>query len=242
MWIKIADFGISKLEKDTELRTAAGTLAYSAPEIYGLLPRRLKPRNVYTNAVDMWSLGCVVHEILTSERPFLREALLADDDDFGTTMQFDTASSEPEADIDKIIAYCRDLQDFPEDALEKSGVTASERSFVKALLFPDPRLRLSAVNALASPWMTGESASRSIKSLTPMPGTSKRLSRCVERNSLEQFYPEINEQLSARAVVLATELIKRGCPRGIAAALELLVLYDVALLISTLFREIPELR
>lgn len=240
IWIKIADFGVSKIERDTFLRTTAGTLAYSAPEIYGLLPRRLKPRDVYTNAVDMWSLGCLVHEMLTTERPFLLQAVV--DDDFGSSMQFDTASSEPEADIDKIIEFCREQQAFPEEALLSSGVGELERRFVKALLLPDPNLRLSAVNALASPWISGGPELRSARALTAVPGSVQRLTRSVARNSLQKFYPEIGEQLAGRAQFLGTELLKRGCPRGIAAALEILVLYDLALLISTVLRLIPRSR
>lgn len=34
----------------------------------GLLPKQSK---VYTGAVDVWALGCLVHEILTTEMPFL---------------------------------------------------------------------------------------------------------------------------------------------------------------------------
>lgn len=240
IWIKLADFGVSKIERDTHLRTTAGTLAYSAPEIYGLLPRRLKPRDVYTNAVDMWSLGCLVHEMLTTERPFLLQTVV--DDDLGSSMQFDTASSEPQADIDKIIEFCREQQAFPEEALQKSGVSAIERSFVKALLLPDPRRRLSAVNALASPWISGAPPLRSARALTAMPGSAQRLTRSVARNSLQKFYPEIGEHLAARAQFLGTELLKRGCPRGIAAALEVLVLYDLALLISTFLHETPRAR
>lgn len=228
IWIKLADFGVSKIERDTHLRTTAGTLAYSAPEIYGLLPRRLKPRDVYTNAVDMWSLGCLVHEMLTTERPFHLQAAL--EDDLESSMGFDTVTSEPQANIDMIVEFCRDQQDFPEAALERSGVSASERSFVKALLLPDPRLRLSAAMALASPWISGESKSGGQEVHTE--DSFQLLTRVVARNCLQMFYPEIPEQLISGAQSLATELSKRGCPRIIAASLGVLVLYDLALLIG----------
>lgn len=235
MWVKLADFGVSKLEQDTYLRTTTGTLAYSAPELFGLLPRRLRPRDVYTNAVDMWSLGCLVHEMLTTERPFLEQA---QKDDPESSMQFETFASELQSDIDMIIEFCRDQIDFPAEALQRSGVSPSETSFVKALLLPDPRRRLSAVDALTSPWISGKSQSGSTNASTAMPGSFQRLTSDISRNSLQKFYPEIAAELGYTAEFLATELIKRGCPRGIAASLEVLVLYDLALLICTFLREI----
>lgn len=230
MWVKIADFGVSKLEKDTYLRTAAGTLAYSAPEIFGLLPKRLRPRDIYTNAVDMWSLGCLVHEMLTTERPFLEGPQEQDPD-------FDSMTCEPQADIDLIIDFCRNHRDFPEDALKRSGVSPNEKSFVRQLLMPDPRLRLSAVNALASPWILGESMSGSTTVVTAMSGLFQRLTRFVALTSLEKFYPEIPNELASRAEYLATQCVQRGCPMGIATSLETLVLYDLTILIGTIPRE-----
>ncbi|KAF8242812.1 kinase-like protein [Wilcoxina mikolae CBS 423.85] len=69
MHVKIGDFGISKRiqNNDTALRTVCGTFHYTAPEILAVDDRE---RFEYTNAVDIWSLGCVVHQILTCQTPF----------------------------------------------------------------------------------------------------------------------------------------------------------------------------
>lgn len=68
-WVKIADFGISKrIDSDqTALRTRIGTSRYLAPEVEDdeLLD------SDYTQAVDIWSLGCVVYHVLVQEPPFL---------------------------------------------------------------------------------------------------------------------------------------------------------------------------
>lgn len=69
--IKISDFGISKCSVGTSLRTGCGTVCYQAPEQQGLLPREMRSGNSYTNAIDLWALGTIVHEILASEIPFL---------------------------------------------------------------------------------------------------------------------------------------------------------------------------
>lgn len=40
---------------------------YLAPEV-GIDPNR--DTSVYTNAVDVWSIGCITHELLTQVLPF----------------------------------------------------------------------------------------------------------------------------------------------------------------------------
>ncbi|RXG73588.1 Serine/threonine-protein kinase Chk2 [Armadillidium vulgare] len=51
--IKLTDFGLSKLTRDTTIMTSlCGTQAYIAPEI-------LRHDDIYNSKVDMWSLGCV---------------------------------------------------------------------------------------------------------------------------------------------------------------------------------------
>lgn len=71
-WVKIGDFGISKRIEDdlSALRTQLGTLLYRAPEIMGYIDDEDDDDDEYTNAVDLWSLGCVVYVILTHELPF----------------------------------------------------------------------------------------------------------------------------------------------------------------------------
>lgn len=52
LYIKFTDFGLSKASND--LKTFCGTRCYIAPEVYG--------KQLYTPAVDIWSLGLVVFE------------------------------------------------------------------------------------------------------------------------------------------------------------------------------------
>jgi len=62
--VKIADFGISKILKgeQTKLRGICGTLMYLAPEVLKCLP--------YDKRVDNWSLGVIMHLLLTGNPPF----------------------------------------------------------------------------------------------------------------------------------------------------------------------------
>ena len=62
--LKIGDFGIAKgLDKTSGLASSwAGTSIYMAPEIHG--------GDKYDRMADMWSLGIVVFEIITLQKPF----------------------------------------------------------------------------------------------------------------------------------------------------------------------------
>ncbi|CUS12985.1 unnamed protein product [Tuber aestivum] len=78
IWVKLGDFGISKRtqgETRTVLHTTVGTRIYSAPEVLGL--DSTSETSEYTNAVDIWSLGCVVYELLTGEKLFANEGLIS---------------------------------------------------------------------------------------------------------------------------------------------------------------------
>ena len=60
----MGDFGISKqLDDKSELaQTSLGTPYYLAPEICN--------SQSYTNKVDIWMLGCTIHELCSLQKPF----------------------------------------------------------------------------------------------------------------------------------------------------------------------------
>ncbi|XP_044006115.1 ovarian-specific serine/threonine-protein kinase Lok-like [Aphidius gifuensis] len=61
--VKVTDFGLSKLINDeTQMQSRSGTFKYMAPEIY--------KRKVYTNRVDVWSLGVLLYFMLRNRFPF----------------------------------------------------------------------------------------------------------------------------------------------------------------------------
>lgn len=135
--VKIGDFGISKRTQGdmTALRTTIGTPLYMAPEITGDLDID-EPTSEYDNAVDIWSLGCVIYKIATQHVPF--------------------PSSRD------IRRFCDGRVVFPENhLLEKMSVDGVE--FVRKLIVPYPENRLSAENALEEPWLLLENNSYNIK-------------------------------------------------------------------------------
>lgn len=62
--LKIGDFGLSRTRSETDLMTEyVVTRWYRAPEL-------LLSCSEYTTAIDIWSVGCIVGEIVTREPLF----------------------------------------------------------------------------------------------------------------------------------------------------------------------------
>lgn len=60
--IKLGDLNVSKVAKRGMLRTQTGTPYYACPEVWKDMP--------YDHRSDIWSLGCVLYEMITSQPPF----------------------------------------------------------------------------------------------------------------------------------------------------------------------------
>jgi NIMA (never in mitosis gene a)-related kinase 1/4/5 len=60
--IKLGDLNVSKVAKKGLLRTQTGTPYYCSPEVWKDLPYDFKS--------DIWSLGCVLYEMITQLPPF----------------------------------------------------------------------------------------------------------------------------------------------------------------------------
>lgn len=131
------------------LHTRIGTQGYTAPEILGLLTYGADTSG-YSNGVDMWSLGCVVHELLTAQILFLEAERT------GTIMSgldTDFADEMPQQDLLGLKAFCDGTSDFPTEVLRLSGASDGAVQFVKSLLVASPGSRAAAVMALQSQWL-----------------------------------------------------------------------------------------
>ena len=140
-WVKIGDFGISKRIRsgNTRFQTVIGTLDFVAPEVLNLVSEIADEdtgdeEDEYTVAVDMWSLGCVMFQLLTLETPFANRR--------------------------KLGSYCRSkLEKFPLLPLDQAVVSAAATEVIRGLLEPIPSHRTTADAALRCEWIQGVSAS-----------------------------------------------------------------------------------
>ncbi|KAF2801483.1 kinase-like protein [Mytilinidion resinicola] len=143
-WVKIGDFGISKRAEEglTALRTLNGTPGFLAPEMLvqlGLLDMdNLAVSDRYTVAVDIWSLGEITFRALTGESPFP---------------------------IRRLGPYAKGKTTFPVEVLQSHNVSTDGCDFVKSLMAPLPRDRLTAKDAVAHDWLESQRPSSARSSL-----------------------------------------------------------------------------
>lgn len=114
-----------------------------------MLPRRFKTGRDFTYALDMWSLGCLLHELLTLQTPFLEPDT---NDDFDDLSDVDIESG-PQIDMESLYEYCQDTTAFPVDVLVKAHVPPDEIDLVKRLLIPNSHERPTATRTLQHPWL-----------------------------------------------------------------------------------------
>ena len=132
VWVKIGDFGASKWIRDpdtTTLHTQVVTPSYSAPEVLGLDSN--SETSDYTNSVDIWSLGCVMYELLVGAKLF--------DSAFEVYRYY--------------FGTCR----FPEDRLKAFYPPISDAgiSLIKSMIAIQPRDRPTAAVAANLVWVKG---------------------------------------------------------------------------------------
>ena len=112
------------MDDQTALRTEVGTRDYQAPEVIGFMDS--EEELLYTSAVDLWALGCVMYRLLTLEKPFPRPSSLK--------------------------LYCYSMKDFPIEPLYAKGVSEEAVEFIGQLMRANPPERLDAETALKSDW------------------------------------------------------------------------------------------
>ena len=112
------------MNDQTALRTEVGTRDYQAPEVLGFMDP--EEELLYTSAVDLWALGCVMYRLLTLEKPFPKPSLLR--------------------------LYCYSMKEFPVEPLYVKNVSENAVEFIRQLMKAHPPERLDAETALKSDW------------------------------------------------------------------------------------------
>lgn len=147
-----------------------GAAHYQAPELLGLLPRELRNgTKEYTKEMDVWAAGVIVHQVLTSEIPFLDK--YQDVNSAALAADRDSAIGSP-VDTDLLFSFCRGLKPFPSESLQENRVTIEGTDFVRSLMVADPRGRVSAKEALKARWLVEIES----HSGATMPGSGRSIS------------------------------------------------------------------
>lgn len=160
----------------------------------------MRTKTSYTNAVDLWAVGTVIHEILTSTIPFLDTYQEIDSaftpSELGTTVLFDM-------DMDLLQNYCHGDHPFPCQWLDEIGASKITIDLVKRLMVVNPKDRVSAAAALKSPWFIGLKASR----INPA-GTSQSIIKPRAHSRPETGYKLLRSQFNLIGVPLSAETAK----------------------------------
>ena len=132
VWVKLGDFGVSKrvqAQATTTFHTQVSTPVYTAPEVLGLDSN--SETSYYTNSVDIWSLGCVIYELLVGTKLFLSEG--------------------------QVSRYYFDQYPFPEATLQGLSPPTDDLgiSLLKSMLIIQPGDRPTAEGALNHEWLAG---------------------------------------------------------------------------------------
>ena len=151
--LKICDFGLARIADPTlnhegQLTEYVATRWYRAPEIM------LNARG-YTIAIDVWSVGCILAEMLTNQPLFPGQHYLEQ-----LNLIFNFLGSPTTADLNEIKAdrarnYVRDLEPRPPANINQMFPNADENclSLLKKLLLFSPNRRITVEQALAEPYL-----------------------------------------------------------------------------------------
>ncbi|KAF9476744.1 kinase-like protein [Pholiota conissans] len=153
--VKIAGFGLSKrMDKyhtsNTNRREViCGTPDYAAPEIL---------TEQYDHLVDSFSLGVIIHEMLTGQVPYVRQERVGmvreGDGDRNEDTEGEKEHKKDESNEKVVHIFVRLVQERVLDLkyLDERNLSDDARSIITALLANAPEERLSISNALQNSW------------------------------------------------------------------------------------------
>lgn len=123
-FVKVVDWGMGSYFNDTNMKSAVGSYAYTAPEI--LAKKLSRSSQTYTAACDLWSLGIMTYVLLVGHPPFRGEA-------------------------SKLLKLAKEEKLIPEDKTW-AALSTESRDLVKGLLQVRPYKRLKFQQVLSHRW------------------------------------------------------------------------------------------
>jgi len=157
--LKIADFGLARCFTPyvKPLTMEVITIWYRAPEI-------LLGSNVYTCAVDLWSIGCIVAE-MANKRAFFTG--LSEIDQLHHIFNvLGTPSAEDWAGVSDLPYWRPCFPDWPPKALERlvPSIGIPGADLLEQLFIFDPLNRITAVAALQHPYVRDDLGAQAVQS------------------------------------------------------------------------------
>ncbi|KAG2445351.1 hypothetical protein HYH02_008816 [Chlamydomonas schloesseri] len=151
--VKITDFGLARCflpNEDRAYTERVVTLYYRAPEL-------LLGAQHYTSAVDLWSVGCIMAEMVNFE------PLFKSDSEIGLLFKMFERLGTPTPDawheVSGLAYYSEHFPHFLprrlEDLVPRLANDPAGLDLLRRMLCYDPRQRITASEALAHPWFNG---------------------------------------------------------------------------------------
>lgn len=113
-------------------------------------------------ALDIWSLGAMLHELLTSFIPFFDGEVFGDESEELSSVvggSTSTVKGNFNFNFEGLYQFCRGKSEFPTQRLRQACVSPAGIAFVQSLLAPDPQCRPEPLSALHGPllcdWIGG---------------------------------------------------------------------------------------
>eukprot|EP01012_Entosiphon_sulcatum_P008187 TRINITY_DN14351_c1_g1_i1.p1 TRINITY_DN14351_c1_g1~~TRINITY_DN14351_c1_g1_i1.p1 ORF type:complete len:456 (-),score=68.29 TRINITY_DN14351_c1_g1_i1:19-1344(-) len=122
--IKLSDFGLAQVADSFSMKTMCGSPMYVAPEVLD----RTGLAQGYTKAVDLWSMGVILHVMLCGRPPFPKKG------------------GKVAGCVDYSVVPPMQVHPWPE-------VSDEAKSLVRGLLVVDPSKRLDIAQVLRHPWL-----------------------------------------------------------------------------------------
>mmetsp|Transcript_19413 Transcript_19413/g.54063 ORF Transcript_19413/g.54063 Transcript_19413/m.54063 type:complete len:539 (+) Transcript_19413:43-1659(+) len=180
--VAIGDYDLARIDHSPkwEGHTPCGTLSYMAPEI-------IQKNFRYTQAVDMWSLGCVLSFLLTGQH----------------AINEDQTDSEIENDV-RAHRFTMSEEEWAET------IPAAARDLAAKLLCDKAEERLTASQCLQHPWLKPEDIGGSATSDEPLPSAEnfRRNFSAQELHRIRSFV-DTDNSYSAREVIRSAEQMQR---------------------------------